>query len=271
MRSMLHAMMFAVFAGPLLAIYYGETRDEVIKELGKPTSALNRGAREILIYPKGGRIELEGGKVVVVQGLPVTDGPTALAVAAEPNSPSTPPEPAAAEAPKETPEQKAERAALEKAQQEMEAERAKQQAELEKALKDLESGQGEEYQPPSLAEQWTELLTGLFVKALLMLAALKLTTKYWDMPIEWSGLAIAAGADTAVRFVIGAIGEFVLKLPTLFYVDEMIAAFVLVAVLRKVSHNKSLARAVTLTMSVKVFSIVVGSMVAVAVMNGLFR
>ena len=270
MRRWLPAVIFGLLAVTCSAVYYGETREEVLKELGKPTSILMRGGREVFLYPRGARIEFEAGKVAVVQGMEVTDGPMAKPVQTEAPTaePAAETAPASPETKAETPEQKAEREAAEKAEKEFEAERKKQQAEFEKAIAQLENPQAHA-EPAHSA--WAELLVGLVVKALMMLAALKLTTKYWDFHIEWAGLAIAAGADTAVRAVVGVIGEILLKMPTLFYADEAIAAFVLVAVLRKVSHNKSLARAVTITMTVKVFSIVVGSMVAVALMNGLFN
>ena len=41
------------------AVYYGQPRAEVLKELGKPVSQVTRGDREILMYPQGVRLELE--------------------------------------------------------------------------------------------------------------------------------------------------------------------------------------------------------------------
>src|SRR5687768_1286419 len=35
----------------------GDTRDEVLRQLGKPSSRAIRGDHEILLYPKGGRVE----------------------------------------------------------------------------------------------------------------------------------------------------------------------------------------------------------------------
>lgn len=258
MRFWLSVFVFALLAVQSQAVYYDEPRAEVLQELGKPSSVLRRGGREILIYPNGGRIELENGKVAVVQGIEVREGP----VAPLPDAGAA----VAADAKAEAPGQKPDPAA--QAEKEAAAERAKMQAEMEKAINDMESRKyGAEESPRSV---WGVLLAKLLVKALMMLAALKLTTKYWDFNLEWSGLAIAAGADTGVRFLLSVIGEVVLKMPSLFYADEAIAAGVLVFVLRKVSHNKSLGRAVTITMTSKVFSIVVGSMVAVVVMNALF-
>ena len=54
---------------------------------------------------------------------------------------------------------------------------------------------------------------------------------------------------------------------SLFYADEAVAAIVMVLVLRKVSINRSLAQAVQITMTSKVFSIVVGSFLFVMFMH----
>ena len=45
------------------------TKQELLRELGKPTSLLTKGGREILIYPNNVRIELDQGRVVSVKGL----------------------------------------------------------------------------------------------------------------------------------------------------------------------------------------------------------
>jgi len=107
------------------------------------------------------------------------------------------------------------------------------------------------------------------VKWLLMLAALKLTAKYWSVDIEWSGLMIAAAADTGVRAVVLGVGEGLMGLFSVFYADEALAAIVLVLVLRKVSTNQSLQQAITITMTSKVFSIVVGSFLSVVILRAL--
>jgi hypothetical protein len=102
-----------------------------------------------------------------------------------------------------------------------------------------------------------------------MLAALALTCKYWGANVEWVGLMIAAAADTGVRGVIGAIGKL-LGMFSLFYADEAVAAIVLLFVLRRVSTNKSLQQAVPITMTCKVFSVVVGSFLITVLLNVLY-
>lgn len=263
MTRWIHAVLACLCFVPAHALHYGQTREAVLQELGKPTSALRRGAREVLIYPQGGRIEFEADKVVFVQGLAVTEEPGSPAAAAA--------EPATAESSPAMPESRAEEKSAEPPADPAAATAPATEEGEEEEEKEMDPVAAEpEEEPESPFAPWISLGTNLLVSAAMMLAALKLTTKFWDLPIEWSGLLIAAGADTLVRFVLQVLGNIVLELPSMFFVDEILATCALVAVIRHVSDNKSLGRAVTIGMSSKIFSIVVGSMVAVAVMNGLF-
>lgn len=250
------ALMLFVW-GKISAVHYGESREDLLRELGRPTSALMKGDREILLYPNGGRIELLAGKVVFVKGIEVTDGPVAVTVA--PNevasSESKPVEPA--------PEVKSPEEVAADAQSE--AERAK----FEKALEDLSAPPPAENVFADTAFSLVTFLIGLAVKCLMMVAALKLTCKYWAVEIAWSGLLIAALADTGVRAVILLVTEELMGMPSAFYADEAIGAIVLVLVLKKVSFNQSTAQAVQITMTSKVFSIVVGSFLTVVILRAL--
>lgn len=102
---------------------------------------------------------------------------------------------------------------------------------------------------------------------MLTLAALKLTCKYWGCEIFWNGLMTVAGVDVLVCSVIGIAGLLLLGMDSLFYADEVVVAGVMVLVLRKVSINQSLAQAVQITMTTKVFSVVVGSFLFVTLMH----
>ena len=250
------------------AVRYDMTKEELLRELGKPTSVLAKGGREVLIYPNNVRIELDQGKIVSLKGI---DLAAAEATAASTPPTSADPQAAPAEAaeeeiePKLTPEQQ-------KAQADAEAKFAKEtaeaDAELEKGIAQLENAEThDETTAPSFAI--LDFLVELFVKWLLTLAALKLTAKYWSADIEWKGLMIAAAADTAVRAVVLGIGEGLLGMFSVFYADEALAAIVLVLVLRKVSTNQSLQQAVTITLTSKVFSIVVGSFLSVFILRAL--
>lgn len=252
------------------AVRYDMSREELLQELGKPTSVLAKGGREVLIYPNNVRIELEHGKVVSMKGIDFAAAEAAPADAPkEQEKPAAEPEETEAE-PKLTPaEQKAQAEAEAKLEKEMAAADAKARAEMEKAITELENlGQGgEEAEPPSFSV--VGFLIELFVKWALMLAALKLTCKYWGADVDWSGLMIAAAADTGVRGMVLGIGEGLLGMFSVFYADEALAAIVLMLVLRKVSTNQSLQQAVTITMTSKVFSIVVGSFLSIMILRAL--
>ncbi|RXK53832.1 hypothetical protein ESB00_19310 [Oleiharenicola lentus] len=262
-------VLFLLLASAGAAVRYDMSKAELLQELGKPVSVLRRGDREILIYPNNVRIEIEQGKVVVVKGLDLAAQETAPTPAAAPTEEVAPTEAEPAE-PKLSPEeQKAQAEAEAKLEKALAESDTKARAEMEKAITDLETlGESAEHRPePSF--NLTGFFTELFIKWALMLAALKLTCKYWGADVDWSGLMIAAAADTAVRAIVGVIGYVVLEMFTLLYADEALAAIVLVLVLRKVSTNQSLQQAVTITMTSKVFSIVVGSFLTVLILNAL--
>lgn len=251
------------------AVEPGMARVNVLQELGRPVSAVARGNTEVLTYKDGVKVTLKAGKVTEVKGLPPAGGTPAGE--APPADAATAPAEAAAPEPEEPPEpvltkeQQAEQARLEK---QFADEAAKGRAEMEKTLTDLENLHN---QPPPVHEapkfNVLEFLLGLGLKWLLTLAALKLTCKYWGCEVFWSGLMTVAAVDVAVRSVIGLIGFFLLGMSSLFYADEAVAAVVMVLVLRKVSINQSLAQAVQITMTTKVFSIVVGSFLFVVMLQ----
>ena len=262
---------FLLLSGAHAAVEYGMSKPALMQELGKPTSVLARpgSGREVLIYPKGVRIELEQGKVVSVKGIDLVAAATNSAATAAPEEKAEP-EPAAPPEPKLTPaEQKAQAEAEAKAEREAAASAAKARAEMEKAIGQMERDHDRDMKPPPRRSfDFVGFGINLVLKWLLMIAALKLTTKYWNADIDWQGLMIAAGADTSARMVVGLIGAL-MGTSSLFYVDEAAASVVLVLVLRKVSTNQSLQQAVTITMTCKTFSIVVGSFVSVFVMHSL--
>lgn len=259
------AMICLAAAAVHAAVEPGMARVNVLQELGRPVSAVARGNTEIMTYKDGVKITLKDGKVTEVKGLTPAEG----APAEEASPPETPAEAAAPE-PEEPPEpvltkeQQAEQARLEKKWAEDEA---KGRAEMEKALTDLENLHN---QPPAVYEKpkfdVVEFLIALVLKWLLTLAALKLTCKYWGCEVFWSGLMTVAAVDVAIRMVIGLLFALLLDMPT-FYLDEAIAAVAMVLVLRKVSINQSLAQAVQITMTTKVFSIVVGSFLFVVLLQ----
>ncbi len=259
------ALLFLLLASAGAAVRYDMSKAELLQELGKPVSVLVRGDREILIYPNNVRIEIAQGKVVVVKGLDLTEQTPAPAATPPPSE-----EEAVPEEPKLTPEeQKAQAEEEAKFEKSLAEADAKGRAEMEKAITALETPAESDDTSSGSGFSVTGFLTELFIKWALMLAALKLTCKYWGADVDWSGLMIAAAADTGVRAIVGVIGYVVLEMFTLLYADEALAAIVLVLVLRKVSTNQSLQQAVTITMTSKVFSIVVGSFLTVLILNAL--
>jgi hypothetical protein len=98
-RITLFASITALSAGSLSAdIMVGSKREDVIAELGKPTSAARRDTHEILIYPKGVRIELEGNAVADIKGY-IPKGVTLSATVPAPASSVVPSAAAAKPAP----------------------------------------------------------------------------------------------------------------------------------------------------------------------------
>jgi hypothetical protein len=265
---------FGSVAVSCFAVYYGQPKTEVLAELGKPVSAITRSGREVMMYPAGVRIELEQGKVVVVQGMPVQEGPGVAAV--------TPPEsaaaPAAAAAEKEeepdepalSPEEKRKVEEEEaRAEKEWQEANAKARAEMEKAIGDLENLHAQaQHPPPPEGFDIKGFAMGLAVGWVLVLIALKIACKYWGAEVFWSGLMSVAAADVAAKAAVGFVLLKVLEMPMTFYADEAVGAVVMIIVLQRVSINRSLQQAVTITLTTKVFSIVVGSLLFMVVLAG---
>lgn len=270
MRFLVLACALLLLPLQVMAVYYGQSREDVVKELGKPSSDLKRGSREVLIF-KSGRVELEDGKVAVVKGIEVTAGPTEAGVApGEPVKtaavvPAAPEKKAEDTLAKEV--ETAENAAEERKM--LEADAAA-RAKMEKEIEAMSNPVAPPPQKSSGATRWVSFTVELLIKGLMMLAALKLTAKYWSVEISWSGLAIAAAADTVARAVVGGAVLWALGMGSTLYADEAVGALVLVIVLRKVSYNQSMKQAVTITITSKTFSIVVGSFLSVFLTRLLF-
>lgn len=285
MRTPLAVCLLLLVFTPVLALDYGMTREQVRQELGKPAAEARRGSREILTFPKDIRIELENGKVTVIKGLEVVDGRFVLPGASVPTpqtdtaegtvgSPDDKSEAAKEdeEPAEQTPAEIAEAARFEaEAEKRYQETNTKAMAEMEKAIGQLETMHDQQSEPlPAPEFNVAAFLVEVVVKWLLMLAALKLACKFWGYDTFWSSLLIGAAADTAVRVAVDLIGHHWLGMMSLFYADEAIAAIVLVLVLKKVSINQSTAFAVQITVTSKVFSVVVGSFLVTVLLNVLF-
>lgn len=256
-------LMTGLWLGPdASAVEVGTARVNVLQELGEPASAIKRGDSEVFTYRNGVKIKFKDGRVTEVSGLKPAEP--------APETPATTEAPAAAAdqepaEPKLTKEQAAE---LERMEKEAYAADAKARAQMEKALEDLENP------PPAspvaaAAESMMMFLAGLAMKWVLTIAALKLACKYWNSEVPWTGIMLVSSVDVVIRGVIEYIGYHVLELLTLFFFDEAVAALVMVVLLRKVSINQRLALAIEVVLTVKTFTIVVGSFLVTVAMRAL--
>jgi len=261
----LAALLCFFCAGLGWAVEPDMARVNVLQELGRPLAAVARGNTEVLTYNGGVRITLKDGRVTEIAGLRPAEGAAEGTKAAAAEAGKAEEEKAE---PAERPPTKAELEEQAKQEKLWAAEAAKNRAEMEKNLTDLENLHG---RPPGLPQpaqfNLGDFLIGLALKWVLTLAALKLTCKYWGCEVFWSGLMTVAAVDVGIRAAIGLVGFQLLKATSLFYADEALAAVAMVLVLRKVSINQSLAQAVQITMTTKVFSIVVGSFLIVLLLH----
>lgn len=237
-----------LWSGPeASAVEIGTARVNVLQELGEPAAAIKRGDSEVFTYRNGVKIKFKNGRVTEVIGLKAVESAAEAPVAEK--------EEAEPEEPKLTKEQAAE---LERLEKEEAVADAKARAQMEKMLTDLENPA-----PASpvadAAETVVGLLIGLAMKWALTIAALKLSCKYWNSEVPWSGIMLVSSVDVVVRGVIEFVGYHVLQAMSLFYFDEAVSALVMVPLLRKVSINQRLALAVEVVFTVKTFTIVVGS------------
>jgi len=255
--SRLFAIALACFwVTGLLAVEIGTERIMVIHELGRPTYSVAKKNTEILTYAGGVRITLTDGRVSAMAGLKSAAGATV--------SPAPVPESAADRA--VTKAEADDFARMEKAQADADsAARMK----MEKAIEEMESNHDHPVRRAPPVFNLKEFAVGVILKAILTLAALKLTCKYWGCEIFWSGLITVSVVDAAIRGAMGLLGTLWLQTPSLFYVDEAIAAGVMVTILRKVSINQSMAQAVQVTMTAKTFSIVVGSLLITVLLRAI--
>jgi len=262
-RACILTGLFLLTASAASALNLGATRDQVIAELGKPTSTAARGDHEILLYPKGVRLDLEGGRVVSAKGISLAD-PAAVATTAEPPTPVKPAEAGPAKASTLPQSTSISPVAEPDASQDM----AKVQARLEKSVEAVVDHQDQALRaPPKPSFNGVSFAVGVILKLLMTVAALKLACKYWGCEVFWSGILTVAVVDALVRAGMTLLGIVVLGFPTLFYADEATAALVMVLVLKKVSINRSTAQAVQLTLTTKTFTIVVGSFLVTVILR----
>jgi len=244
-------------------IRYGMTREEVEEALGEPQSVLKQGSRFVLLYPKAGRVEFEGGVVVNIKNVPLDIGTSAVAPSAAPTAAAAPaPAPANSHRqPAAVPGQvKAAKPGVD-AQRQLEA--------LTEQLAHPPPEQPLMIVPPA-ASVWGALGVGLLVRTLVTAVVLKLAFKWSDVHAEWSQMFIPALADSGAQTGIAA-GVFVLwRTQRLFFLDTAASYLVLLVVLMKTTHACTLSRAVAVAGAAKIASLVVWTFLSVAIMRLLF-
>jgi hypothetical protein len=175
-------------------IMIGSKRADVIAELGKPSSSASRGAREILQYPKGVRIELEGGTVADIKGYSPPGAPEPTVTAA-PSAPATV-QKTVAPAPS-TPTASPATAPI--------------SAAPKKAANDRDEDDEDEKEMEE-DEETSEMSVGVMIgiaavmlaaQFLLTFAALKIAFHYHQMDALWSGILAITAIDVGLQALIG--------------------------------------------------------------------
>jgi hypothetical protein len=239
------------------ALDYGMTREQVLHELGRPTSDMAVGNRLILTYPQNVRIELVDGKVAVVKGLAVVDG------AFRPPGYVSPAAKAQAVAVAQVAAKKEEDAF----RQEITGGQAKPGAELEKTI-----GQIEEMSRPAVPAaakgfDGPAFLLEAILKALMVLLALLAAARFWNCGLLFGGVVLAVSADALTRTAVDFAGTQWLGLPTLFGADEAIAGLALLLVLKQVAINRSTPVVARVVLATKTFTLVIGSFVVTVLLR----
>jgi ribosomal protein L6P/L9E len=236
-------MRYGFLVGLFLAVFSAAwalnpdaTREQVIAELGKPTSVAKMGKREIMIYPGGVRLELEEGKVVAAKGIVLND-----ALAVEKTTINKDQKPQATE------------------NRAIDGEFAQPSA-MDKVVEGLEKSH-DEGQHPVAPKKFSIVgfVLGMILKFLLTVAALILASKYWGAEVFLSVIFTVAGVDALISGLMNLIGELVLGFPTLLSADDLVGGIVMLFLVKKLSINHSIGQAVQLTLTTKTFIVVVGS------------
>lgn len=259
----------------------GDTRDEVIRQHGRPTSSAQRGNREYFVYPKGGRIELVDGKVADVKG-PLPAAPAwAGGVPSVPAAVTTPPASASttpAPAPIENRNSKIENPspapppATPPATEPPAYNAAAATAALSSHIDKMDNAWGE--RPPGKEhtplDSIPEFIAGLLLRFGLTITALKLAFKYWEMDAFWKGIFAIAGIDLALHAIMELLGPATGGLTTMSALENGIPGLVLIYTINRFCFNKRLQNAVATAAAVKLVVTICYIFVGVAALNAAF-
>lgn len=219
-----------------------------------------RGDREIFLYAKGGRIEFVGGKVADVKGplptavtLPVTAAPTPSAKQARgaeaPNGSSPP-----AAAPKANqPPTKPEAAPIVPPVNDYNP--AVAANELASHVEKMDTAWGAspvKQKLPSATDSIPLFLTGLLLRFIFTIGALKLAFKYWEMDAFWTGIFTIAAIDLALHATFELLGPPTGGFTTLAVVENGVPGLALIYTINRFCFNKRIQNAVVTAAAVKV-------------------
>lgn len=251
------------FAPAAHAVSLGATKEDVIQELGKPSSTAGRDRREILSYPKGVRITLVDGRVESAQGLALTVSesedyePGAAPAGVEPTSSGGEPvdgaeeERAPAAEVDDTPANAADTdqqsAGKAKAAPTLRPENA---AAEEHETEDDEDGSSYSEELDALPFAGLALFLGIHFLA--TLAGLKIAFKVWTMDSLFTGMLAIAAIDVVLHGIFVALGPVTGGFSTMPAVENGIPGLVMIFTIRHFCFNKNLGDAIQTAGVVKV-------------------
>jgi hypothetical protein len=245
----------------------GSKRADVIAELGKPTSAARRGAQEILLYPKGVRIELERDVVVDLKGYI----PTATAGVATPAVTSaSPATPAAAPSANSAPAPKPAKKPAAHEDDDFNPAVAANALGDEVAKMDTAWGSSPPPMPQKKAPSPLELIVGMLLRFGITIMALRVAFKYWEMDAFWKGTFAIAGIDAVVHGSLTALSPMTGGFTTLGHVDEAIAWFVMIFTIQYFCFNKRIQNALLTAVFVNVLVSIWDIFISIALRNAIF-
>jgi hypothetical protein len=267
------ALVLLLTAQSLFGVSLGASKEDVIAELGKPTSQAARGEREILSYPRGVRIELVGGRVENATGLQLE---IPEAAKPEPAPESKPPASAPAPAlPKPADPRPAPTAAPEPAKSPSAAPAAALRIEkptTQKAAPPPPNG------PPALAptsehepaeaedhdasrqESYSDKVTHLAIAGMAALLGihfvatligLKIAFKFWTMDALLTGIAAIALIDVALHGIFIGLAPMTSGISTMPAVENGVPGIVMIFSIRHFCFNKNLGDAIQTAAVVK--------------------
>lgn len=250
-RVLLILAAFAFAHTALAEVLVGQSREEVLQQIGKPTSRASRGGREFFMYPNGGRVEFEAGKVVDIKG-PLPSAPAVTVVAESPSAEATAKDAARGAAPTTKNASPNVPGNTTTAAEPVWSPAAGVEG-LSKAVERMDTAWGERPPAPPADEplNWPRTIASLLLHFGVTLLALKIAFKFEEMDAFWSGVLAIAAIDLAVHGLLEALGPVTYGISTAGGVQSGIGALVMVGTIQKFCFNKRLQNAVITAMSVK--------------------